>query len=167
VIDTASVTEADHIAGNNVWSTSTAGGKVNCSTVAAGDGIHPSTTEATNIAAALQPQYNAAMAAPMPEPPVSNNNEDEDTMTIDSSNDFAVTTAWAEVTVAAEKQFRFGFHGEGQRLWWRIASTSPSAGAVGDVAKSGDTQFADTVATGKKLWVRTDNPFTVVVHVAA
>jgi hypothetical protein len=98
---------------------------------------------------------------------VGTDEDGEDTMIIDSSNDVAVTTAWAEVTAAAEKQFRFGFHGEGQKLWWKVAATEPGVGAVGDVAKSDQPQFADTVGTGKKLWVRTDNPFTVVVHVSA
>jgi hypothetical protein len=70
IVDTASVTEADFAANNNVWSTSTAGGtKVDCSTVAAGDGIHPSTTEATNIASLLQARYNAALAAELPASP--------------------------------------------------------------------------------------------------
>jgi hypothetical protein len=166
IIDTAGITENNPATNDNLWSTSTAGGtKVDCSATSAADGIHPNTTESTNIASLLQTRYNAALLAALPA--ILSDEDGEDTMTIDTSNDFTVTTQWSEVTVAAGKQFRFGFHGEGQKLWWKVAATAPSASAVGDVAKSDQPQFADTVASGKNLYVRTDNPFTIVVHVSA
>jgi hypothetical protein len=67
IVDTASVTENNFTANDNVWSTSTAGGtKVDCSVTAAGDGIHPTATEAEGIKALLLPQYNTALSAELP-----------------------------------------------------------------------------------------------------
>jgi hypothetical protein len=87
-------------------------------------------------------------------------------MTIDSSPTIGVTTSWAEVTAAAAKSFRFGFSKPSQVVFWKVASSTPGAEEMGEAASISNNK-EQTVNTGKKLFVRTDTPFSVVVHVSA
>jgi hypothetical protein len=161
VLDTAAVTENNPTTGDNLWSTTTAGGtKVDCSAVSAGDGIHPSPTEAANMATLLQPRYSAALAAPMAEAPaVSNDDEEEgeENMIPDAIYDRACGTNWEidNDVVAGDKVRLTGSRHGDEIEYWVIGATLhtdtgvrlPESGRVVTIPTGGVLQYRSLSGT--------------------
>lgn len=95
-------------------------------------------------------------------------------MTINETVTKAVTTSWSEVVDGTSasiggKSYMFGFAAKGQVIEFRVAASAPSDGDIGDRVAGDDPRKSDTVASGKKLYVRSKdgNTFNIPVHLSA
>jgi hypothetical protein len=162
IIDTAAVTENTPASNDNLWSTSTAGGtKADCSTVSAGDGIHPDATESIAIASLLQTRYNAALAAPLPV----TTSGDEDNMTL--------TTATTTQALTSGEYTKIGNDGDGIEvasvggmIYLRTVAaggSAPSATLTGIPLGANDTTARSYTLDGVDLWARAEGAPTLAV----
>lgn len=67
VLDMAAVFETDHVANSNTWNTVTATGKIVVSAGTISDGIHPNGTDSAAARVVAQPQFDAWIAASLPQ----------------------------------------------------------------------------------------------------
>jgi len=95
-------------------------------------------------------------------------------MTINETVTKSVTPSWSEVVDGSAasiggKSYMFGFAGTGQVIEYRVASSSPADSDIGDRLSATDPRKSDTVASSKKLYVRSKdgNTFNIPVHISA